>query len=144
MKSSLLVLLFAAAAPTAFAADSPMKPGLWEISVQMQMSGAPYQVPPRTLRQCITPQQLGANGGVPKPQMPPNSQCKMASFHHDGNTTDWSMVCSGQMQAHGEGSMTYDSATAYHGTMNMSMDMAGHQTVMKQSMSGKRIGDCSK
>ena len=143
MKSSLPLLLLALAAAPVWAADHPMTtPGLWEISVQMQMSGMPYAMPPRTVQQCVTQQMLDRNKGVPDPQTRPGSQCKLDGVQHSGGTTKWAMTCSGETPMHGEGSMTYDSASAYHGEMHLVMDMHGRQTEMTQTMQGKRIGDC--
>lgn len=110
----------------------------------MQMTGMPYQMPPHTARQCITAAMLKENGGVPMPHSPPGTQCKMINMHRSGNRMDWGMSCSGQTAMQGEGSMTWDSATSYHGQMHMTTDMAGRHTDMRQTMQGKRLGGCTK
>ena len=53
------VIALALIATVALVAQSPMRPGLWEITTQMQMPNMPAQVqmPEMKVPQCITPEQ---------------------------------------------------------------------------------------
>ena len=53
-------------ASAAAAQQHPMRPGRWEITVQMQMPNMPTQMPAMKTTQCITQAQIdGPEKGVP-------------------------------------------------------------------------------
>lgn len=144
MKTTLLPGLLAVAALPALAAGNPMKPGMWQITAQTEMSGMPYKMPPTTSRICITPEMLAKNHGMGEQKSPPGTHCERTNYSVSGNHAEWGMRCTGKTTMSGHGTMTWDSADAYHGETHLTMDMGGHATDMTQIMSGKRIGDCSK
>lgn len=141
MKRLSFALLSLLALP-AFATDHPGKPGLWEYSVQSRMNGMPFPMPPHTTRQCLTPEVMARNHGAPSTQGRPGSECQVDSSKVSGSTVTWTMSCKGSQSMHGDGSVTYDSDSAYHGQLRMVMNMNGQQQEMTQTMQGKRIGDC--
>lgn len=117
------------------AADSPMKPGMWKVSTQMDMPNMPFKMPPITVSVCVTEEDLkNPEGNVPKQ----DKDCKLGEYNVDGNTVSWTVSCPKQKMT-GKGSITHNGDT-YSGSMEMDMD---GQT-MKAKYSGKRTGDCKK
>lgn len=148
----ILLTIAIAAVPCAAGADSGkpanlpqmMNPGLWEMTVQMQMAGVPVQMPARTYKHCITQADLDKNHGIPKPENTKDMSCTMKNFTRSGNTINYSMECagkSGDMQL--QGSTTFDSRDAYHGTMHMTGTAEGHAMDMTTNVQAKRTGDCT-
>lgn len=130
----LCAVVLAAALPT-FAADSPMKPGKWQVTIQSDIPNMPFKMPPITMTTCITPEQA-ANPEPPKDKK--NSDCKISDYKLDGNTVTWKMNCEKQ-QMSGTGKITY-SAESYEGVMKMQMG----DTEMTQKYTGKLLGACDK
>ena len=132
--AALLCLSFASAA----AAQNPMRPGRWEVTVQMEMPNMPMKMPPTKTTQCITAAQLkDPNTAVPTGAANPNA-CKVSDYKTVGNTVSWKMACSGAEPLTGSGEMTFDGDT-YVGLMKMSMS----QGEMTMKYAGKRVGDCT-
>ncbi len=141
MKRALPLLLALAALPT-LAGDRTASPGLWESSVQMQMAGMPYPMPPHTSRRCITQEMIDRNEDIPRAQTRTGEECQIGDVHRAGNTASWTLRCSGSHPMQGSGMVTYDSATAYHAQLRMTMQMDGRQMQMTQSIESHRVGDC--
>jgi hypothetical protein len=122
-------------------AQSPVRPGRWETTMQMQMAGSPIQMPEMKSTRCVTPE----DAKDPSTSMPtgpegrggPKSDCKMADYKVSGNTATWKMVCTSPQPMTSTGEMTFTD-DSYTGTMKA--DTAQGQMTMK--MSGKRVGDC--
>jgi hypothetical protein len=121
-------------------AQAPMREGLWEITMQMQMPDMPVAMPPMKMTQCITAEDL-KNPGRALPKGPPDeaAKCEINSYKVDGNKVTWKLTCKDPDPVTGEGEMTA-SADQYEGRMKMSA--AGNEFTMK--ISGKRVGDCKK
>ena len=134
MKLRILALctVVLALAATTFAADgrSPMKPGKWSITIQMDMPG--MAMPPMTFTRCVMQEQ------AERPAPPNTDDCKLSDYKLDGNTVTWSMKCEKQNMT-GEGKITYNGD---------SYDGQGHMKVgdmdVTQKYSGKYLGDCDK
>lgn len=132
---------FAAAHAGADLSDM-IAPGLWEMTVQMQIEGISTSMPAQTVQQCVTQAELAKNRGIPKPQTHGDVTCKTTSMNRSGNTLRWTMACTGQSAMQMDGIMTFDSHKAYHSTVHMTGTMQGRQIRMTQSLQGKRIGEC--
>ncbi len=110
-----------------------MNEGMWEITTTTEMPGMPFQMPPMTVTQCITHQDL-----VPQNQQP-DSQCTMTNNQISGNTVIWSVVCKGEGgTTRGDGKITYH-GDGFEGTMNMAMEQGMQMT---NHMKGRRVGAC--
>ena len=121
--------------PLAANAASPVKPGKWKVTTQMEMPGVPMKMPPVTIETCITKEQAEN----PEKSVPDaGKDCKISDYKVDGNTVTWSVACPKQSIT-GTGSITY-SGDSYTGSMDMKM---GEQS-MSAKYSAKRTGDYDK
>jgi hypothetical protein len=137
--SVLTIVLSMAAAVILTAQPSPMRPGRWEITMQMQMPNMPMQMPPTTTTQCVTEEQLkkDPSAGLPSGPQGPNA-CKVSDYKLVGDTVSWKMACSGPQAMNGDGEMTFK-GDSYAGTMKMTSP----QGAMSMKLAGKRTGECT-
>jgi hypothetical protein len=133
----LAVVLAVCLLPAAVFAASPAKPGKWQMTMQMEMSGMPMKMPPVTTQYCLTKEQA-ENPEKLAPEERKNSDCKRTDFKMDGNTVSWKVACE-KRQMTGEGKVTYSGDT-FDGTMHMTMP----QGEMNAKYSGKFLGACDK
>jgi hypothetical protein len=134
-KLSLYACAAVMALPLVANAASPVKPGKWKVTTQMDMPGMPVKMPPITIETCITKEQAEN----PEKSVPDaGKDCKVGDYKVDGNTVSWSVSCPKQSIS-GNGTITYD-GDSYSGSMDMKM---GEQA-MTAKYSGKRTGDCDK
>ena len=132
----LVVLSIAVLSSEAFA---QLKDGLWEITTQVEIKGMQQQMPPTTVRQCIT-----SNDPVPKNQ-DKNFECKTISQKVSGNTIHYAVECKGR-----EGIMTSTGQSTYtgstmSGSSQTSFIMKGQPEMqMTNRMTGKYLGACPK
>ena len=132
--AAVCLLAFAMAASAADPTPSPMKPGKWEVTVQMDMPG--MQMPPRTFTRCVTTEDAqNAENAVPK--MRGAEGCKMTEFRVEGSTLTWKMNCE-QHQSSADGKLVFDN-DSYTGEVHVKAP--DHEMTMKHT--GKRVGDCN-
>lgn len=137
MTKPLALLLAAAAATPALAADAPqMSPGMWEIVATMEMPGLPFKIPPQTVKHCYTKEELAKAESSAVPE--PGKDCKLTEQKRVGNKLTWKVVCTGKSPGTGEGEIVFASSQAYDGTMKME---TGGRT-MTTRYAAKRVGDC--
>jgi len=117
-------------------AQSPQKPGKWQMTIEMAMPGMPMKISPITTDVCLTEKDLAD----PQKAVPvdPKSDCTVSDYKVKGKTTSWSLSCPKQ-QMKGTGEITYAGDT-YTGAMHMKM---GEQE-MNSKYSGKWLGACTK
>lgn len=132
-----LALALAIALPMFAETKSPMKPGKWQISMQMEMPNMPMKIPPVTITNCVTQEQLDQDpqASIPKDK---KSDCKVSDYKVDGSTVSWTVDCP-KSNMKGSGEMTFE-ADGYTGALKM--DMGEQQMTTK--LTGKRLGDCEK
>lgn len=122
-------------------AQSPIRPGRWEATMQMQMPGSPVQMPEMKSTRCVTPEDAkDPNRSLPsgpEGRVGQKSDCKTADYKVSGNTATWKMVCTSPQAMTGTGEMTFTD-DSYTGTMTMDSP----QGPMTMKMAGKRVGDC--
>ena len=137
----LATVAFCALFAVTLLAQAEMKPGLWEVTTQMEMPGVPVKIPATKATSCVTPEQAKNPGGTV-----PNAggrgrggkdDCKATDQRIDGNKVTWKMACTGAMPMTGDGEMVF-SGDSYAGKMNMTTA----QGQMAMQLTGKRIGDC--
>jgi hypothetical protein len=132
------LVLVALGAATIFA-QSPMRPGRWEVTMQMQMANMPMQMPEMKTTQCVTEAQLkDPASAVPSASARNNASCKVSDYKVVDNMVSWKVACTGQETMTGTGEMTFTGDT-YVGLMKLMMA----QGEMSMKTSGKRLGDCT-
>jgi len=132
----LVVLVALSLVVPASAADSPQKPGKWQIKMEMEIPGMPVKMPPITTEICLTEEDLkDPQKAVPND---PKAKCTIGDYKVDGKTVSWTMDCPKQNMK-GSGEITYTD-NSYTGSMKMTV---GEQE-MKTKYSGKWLGECSK
>jgi hypothetical protein len=117
------------------AAADQLKPGQWDMTVNMQMKNMPkmsaedmakmkemgVQMPmggggPMHVQQCITPEQASLKQPVNSSHG--NDGCTVKNYKHSGNKASGEMVCNGDIKATGKFDMTLNGDTSY--TSNLS------------------------
>jgi hypothetical protein len=142
MKSILgIVLAFCLVALSLVAyAQSPIRDGLWEVTMQMEMANVPTKMPPIKTTQCITKEQAAdPSKSLPKGSADGKNDCTVSDYKVDGSKVSWKVACSRPQKMAGSGEMTFGSDT-YDGTLKMTMDFGE----MTMKMAGKRMGECTK
>ena len=112
-----------------------INPGKWEFTTVTEMVGMPsMSIPPVTHTQCVTMESL-----VPQSDAA-SQECEMSEVNVDGNTVSWKIICAGQNgEMEGTGKITYSGDTM-EGTMDLVIAGAGMH--VKNTIRGKRIGEC--
>lgn len=140
----MMTVAFCALIAASLLAQSQMKPGLWEVTTQMDMPGMPVKMPATTTRSCVTPEQArnpGETIGDPSGRGRGNSNCKASDQKIDGNKVTWKMACTGAQSMTGDGEMVFSGDTY---TGKMTMTMAQMPGPMALQITGKRVGECEK
>ena len=120
------------------------KPGLWEVTSQMSMSGGPMnmpQMPPRTNQVCVTQAMIDKYGGPTS--NPGRGNCQMTNvvLTSSGMTAD--MTCTGQMSMTGTVKTTFVDANTTKTTVDMTMQMGANTMNMNMSSTATYKGpDC--
>jgi hypothetical protein len=110
-----------------------MKPGLWEITVDLEIPGMPFQPPAQTIRQCYTAEDVK---GEP---VPADENCQITNYKSSGNKVTWQLECTGAMAGKGEGEIVFQGDSAYEGKATIqTQGMA-----MTTQYTGKRLGECN-
>jgi len=100
------------------------KPGLWEVTSQMSMSGGPQnmpQMPPRTTQVCVTQAMIDKYGGPYS--NPPNSQCQMTNMSVTPTGMSANLSCTGRGTMTGTVQTTFVDSETTRTTLQMSMAM---------------------
>ena len=134
----MLLLLAGLSASTAAAAPPPMAPGLWEVTMSMEMAGMPRGMPPTKAQHCYRPSEVK---DLRKTLPPTQENCKLSDWKQLGNTVNWTMNCSGEAAMRLTGTMTY-SGDRYTGVNQMTANRGGRTVNMTQKIDARRIGDC--
>jgi len=150
MRAVPIALCVAACATLLVPADAaaqapPMRPGLWETTVQTEMAGMPMVMPAMTSNQCVTPAMLESSEdifregplGGPMQMNPGQTDCTMEEYDLSGRTVTWTMACTQPQAMTVTGEMTFDDET-YAGTVRATTP-AG---LMTMSIDARRVGDC--
>ena len=115
-----------------------LRPGLWEITMQLEMAGMPMAMPPITQQVCFTAQDMESGANI-IPQDNTN-HCRPEGISMNGSTATWSLQCDNMT---GQGTLTY-TGDSYRGSSDITTNMAGETQQIKQIFSGQRLGDCEK
>ncbi len=118
-------------------ADPDLQEGNWEITINMEMEGLPFAMPPVTHNQCITRESLIPDSSEP------GQDCKILDHDVNGSTVSWRMQCDGDDgRMEGEGRITY-AGSSYEGAVLMKVTgTSGEVTQMKLKHQGRHTGPC--
>ena len=137
---SCVVLVLLVGATTV--AQSPIRPGRWEVVMQMDMPNMPVKMPEMKTTQCVTPEQAKDPASTlpsgPQAGRGGKSDCKVSDYKVSGQTVTWKMACTMPQPVTGAGEMTFTD-NSYAGAMKMNTA----QGDMNMKVSGKRLGDCT-
>lgn len=141
------VIALAMLATAIVIAQSSMRPGQWEMSMQMQMPNMPagVQMPVTKTVLCISPDQAkDPANAIPRQsgrgRATGKDDCKMTDMKTSGNTLTWSMTCTSPEKMTATNEMTFTGDDSFTSTMKMVMA----QGEMTTKTTAKRIGDCTK
>ncbi|MBO1924376.1 DUF3617 family protein [Thiomicrorhabdus sp. 6S3-12] len=132
MKSSRALLLLLSLLVSGCSADTSeinMEEGKWRIQTTIEMEGMPMMIPPVTVEQCITEQDL-----VPEQKNQDGSECEMMQHDINGNTVTWQFKCN---DSSGSGEITYNGKS-----MNGKMTTTAAGMKMNSTIKGTYIGPC--
>ena len=120
------------------------KPGLWEVTAQMSMSGGPMnmpQMPARTSQVCVTQAMIDKYGGPYS--NPQQGQCQISDLSVTATGMSANLTCSGQMNMNGTVRTTFVDANTTKTTVQMSMTMGSNTMNMTMESTASYKGpDC--
>ena len=118
------------------AAADQLKPGQWDMTINMHMKDMPQisaedmaemkkmgiQMPmgggePMHVQQCITPEQASLKQPMNNAQG--KDGCTIKNYQHSGNTARGDMVCTGDVKGTGKFQMTLNGDTSYASNMSL-------------------------
>ena len=134
------IAVLAMLAGTTLAAQSPIRPGRWDVLMQMDMPNMPVKLPEMKTTQCVTPEQAKdpANSLPRGPQNGGKQDCKVSNYKVSGQTVTWDMACTMPVPITSTGEMTFTD-DSYTGTVKINAP----QGLLSMKVSGTRLGDCT-
>ncbi len=113
------------------------KPGLYDVTTQVEMPGMPTAIPPVTSRECMTKEDLIPGNNTTE------SDCTLKETNQNGNTVTWKMECDQEGQKMlSEGTLTYK-GDRFDGIVTVTMHTQSGPMTMKTKISGIRAGNCT-
>ena len=138
MRPHLLLVLPLSWAPfPAIGADTDIREGLWEVSVQAEVGGQPISATPMVVRQCVSNQSVQELMG----QMGGAGACQISDFQRTGNRAQWKLACTGTMDVSGTGE-TEIADDQFSGKLDLVIKMGGESMPMAQTFKAHRVGAC--
>jgi len=119
-----------------------IQPGLWQFEYTTTVTGMPFAMPARTNTQkkCVTQEEakkIWQSASESK-----GEKCQYTDLKKTGSHVAWKMKCTGNSNMQGHGEVTFESSTAYHGTIEMAMQSEGQSMNTHMEFKANRIGDC--
>lgn len=130
----LLVVASLLIALPAFGLD--LKPGKYEITSKVEMTGMPGGTPPQTSTQCLT-----ANDPVPDGSAA-SQGCRITDMHTKGDKVTYTMECDQQgTKVKSSGEIIYK-GQSFEGTSIIKMGPSAGGMLITTHITGKWIGTC--
>ena len=125
------------ALPEVGVAAPPMQPGLWEVTMTMEMPGMPMAMAPTKNTQCIK------DVGNTEKIIPKGQNCALQNQNSAGDKITWTVMCKeGDTVMNGSGEITFK-GSSYEGFTKMTMKEGADEAVqMTTRYSARRIGAC--
>jgi hypothetical protein len=135
--SPAVLLAIAVSATLAAQSSSPMREGLWEVAMKINLPGM-EGAPPMKQTQCVTAAMLKD----PASAMPsgPGGDCKISDYKLANNIATYKLTCTQPAAINAVGELKYAGTDTYTGTLTF--DMGGQNMIL--SLDAKRTGDCPK
>ena len=109
--------------------------GMWEIVMSINMANLPIQIPPQTIKQCLSQENM-------VPQTQSEQGCVVTSKGLRGNRVEWKLKCqTAQGPATGSGYMVFRGDTMSGQTV-INIQVNGDKVATTTNLRGRRIGDC--
>ena len=121
----------------------PMRAGLWELTVQVDIPDMPQEMPAVTSEQCITdvqvqaPAEFLARDPVTAGDSG-DSNCTLEGYQVNGQDVTWQMACVSPVPLTGEGSMAFSGDDRYTGAVTLATELGP----MTLRYAGVHIGAC--
>jgi hypothetical protein len=132
MRVLLIAALFLIGFSAALLSEVNMQEGSWEMTIETEMKGMPFKIPPVKYSVCLSKSNVN-------PQKSDDT-CKIVSSKLQGSTYTWVAECQTK-----DGNMKSDGSITYRGaTMDGYINVVSKGMQMKQKMSGRRTGVCQK
>lgn len=137
----LLILFTLAMSPVSAVQAAEPLPGLWNLTVTTTAEGSTGVYGPYTTSQCLTqedvrnPEKLLAENGV--------NSCTYGNKVYQGGNFNFTVQCGGAIPMNGSGRISY-TADTLQGSVDISADLQGLPINTRSTVSGNRVGDCSK
>lgn len=140
--TGILLLLLAGWSGVLSAAPN-FKEGEWGVRYRMEVVGAPFPMPPITVRKSMC---LNAGNYVPDTAQE-GQDCKVSDTKVNGDTVSWTLNCRAREGTiEGQGKITYKGAS-YDGRMDAKLVSNGNPGApirYRYTMQGERLGACGK
>lgn len=109
---------------------------LYRVTVKVELVGLPMQLPEQTHEVC------GPKDHSSEKMVPHDENCSITEFKVEGNTSRYTMVCTGATEMTAKGEFEQLGGDAYRGSMHMVGSSQGQSMEMNMRFEGKRIGAC--
>ena len=134
-------LLTAILLPAAFAfAASGMQPGLWELTVTVDIDGKPQTVP--TSRECVSQSDIDhATKTLPRP----DGSCKLSNVLRSPERATYRIACAqGALTTQGQAEIVF-AGDRYDGKVDLNVtEKSGRGMPLAMMIAAKRVGECTK
>jgi hypothetical protein len=148
MSFKFLIAACAAAISTAAVAGpfdqfkGKMKPGLYEVQMDMEMPGMPAGMGKQSMKMqnCVSDSDI-EQGKMGKDDMPKN--CEVKNMKVSGNTATYTTECKGDMNMKADTTLTFRD-NGYTMVNKTAMNQGGQTMNMTQKMEGRYVGPCKK
>ena len=146
MRFKFLVAICAAALSTAAVAGpfdqfkGKMKPGLYEVQMDMEMPGMPAGMGKQSMKMqnCVSDADI-EKGKMGKDEMPKG--CEVKNVKVSGNTATYTTECKGDMNMKADTTVTFRD-NGYTMVNKTAMNQGGQTMNMTQKMEGRYVGPC--
>jgi hypothetical protein len=116
----------------ALAADTTMKPGMYDYTVKMEMPGMPFAMPPQNIQSCLKQEDVDKGKQY---QSQRDQDCEVKNLKQSAGKASFDLACKDGTTARAEYTFT-DTSMSGKTVMNR------QGQVMNMNMTAKRVGDC--
>ena len=150
MHVKFLLAALAATACTSAVAAGPfdqfkgkMKPGLYDVQMDMEMPGMPGGMGKQSMKMqnCVSEQDIESGKMGKDDKMP--AGCEVKDFKMSGNSASYKTVCKGDMNMTADTTISFRD-NGYTMTSKTAMQQGGQTMNMTHKMDGRYVGPCKK